>query len=818
MKFKARKGKHSFKCKQRQSQNQKPSSWILIGTIGTLVAYNATARRPDSLLFADEPQKDLAATYSPKNFDSLTLFKFELHAGNLSEVLKSFQKITGIKVIVSNDSIFDLSSPGVTGLLTAEQALVKLLESTGVSYRFISTEEVTLEIHAAEESVEVVDSVTPLSSPKYTAPLLDTPQTITVIPKNIIEEQGATTLRDVLRNVPGLTITAGEGGTPAGDNLTLRGFSARNDVFVDGVRDIGPQTHDPFNLESVEVVKGPDSVYTGRGSTGGVINLVSKAPTLDSMYEANLNVGSENTTRVTADMIQPLESLGLETSSFRMNLMIQDSNFPGRSVVENERWGVAPSVGFGLGTSTRFLTSYFHLEQNNISDYGIPWVPVTNKVLVDFRDRPAPVPRDTFYGFLSRDKEELSSDLVTARYEHDFQDSMSFRNQLRYGHTDRDSIATPPRFASDDSTIINREMRSWLTEDIIIDNQADLQSKFNTAGLKHNIVTGLSLTNEQNERHTRVAANSQTTLLNPNPNDVYEGEIVESPIVGDVIGKSFALYAFDTVELNQKWDLNGGLRYDYFDVDGTTTLGLPVARLDKMLSWRAGTVFKPTEKSSLYAAAGTSLNPSLEGLSYQTANTAIEPEKTYTYEAGGKFDVLNSRLSINGAIFRVDKTNARTPGLTPDEPVQVLEGRQRVDGLEFSASGTINRHWEIFGGYTYLESEILESNNPLEVGKDLQNTPKHSLSFWLTYEFPHGFTLGGGPRYVSKRFGNNINTRFVDGYWLLDLMASYPITKFMDLRLNLYNVTDEYYFDRLGGGHLIPGAARAVLFSVGFNK
>ncbi|HEY7162882.1 MAG TPA: TonB-dependent receptor plug domain-containing protein, partial [Acidobacteriota bacterium] len=239
MKFKTIKGKQSIKEKK---DKQKPSSWILVGTIGTLVAYNATMRRTDALLYAEEPQKNLAATYSPKNFDSLTLFKFEIQPGNLSAALKSFQKITGIKVILSSDSIVDLASPGVSGLLTAEQALLKLLESTGVSYRFISTEEVRLEIQAPEESIEVVDSVTQLSSPKYTAPLLDTPQTITVIPKNIIAEQGATTLRDVLRNVPGLTIVAGEGGTPAGDNLTLRGFSARNDIFVDGVRDIGPQT------------------------------------------------------------------------------------------------------------------------------------------------------------------------------------------------------------------------------------------------------------------------------------------------------------------------------------------------------------------------------------------------------------------------------------------------------------------------------------------------------------------------------------------------------------------------------------------------
>ncbi len=818
MKFRTQRVKAHSKQKKQETQKTKSNSLILIGTMGALVAYTAVAARPDNFAYADTPQKDVSKTYAARTSSALSVFQFQIKAGTLAEVLKAFQAVTGINVVVSNDSILTLQSPGVSGILTVEQALGKLLESTGVTYRFISTDEITLDIQGPEASVEVTDFATPLSSPKYTEPLHDIPQTITVIPKNIIQEQGAMTLRDVLRNVPGLTIVAGEGGTPAGDNLTLRGFSARNDVFVDGVRDIGPQIHDPFNLESVEVVKGPDSVYTGRGSTGGVINLVSKAPSLERLYEANVNLGTESTTRITADLVQPLEDINLETSSFRLNMMIQDSDVPGRSVVENERWGVAPSIGFGIGTPTRFLASYLHLEQDNISDYGIPWVPVTNNVLVGFRDRPAPVPRETFYGFLSRDKEELSSDLVTLRFEHDFDESLSFRNQVRYGNTDRDSMATPPRFASDDSTVINREMRSWLTEDIILDNQSDFQKYFKTGDIEHSLVTGLSLTHEGNERGTRTAPNSPTTLLNPNPNDVYTGEITVSPIVGDVTGKSFALYAFDTVKLNQKFEINGGLRYDYFDVDGITTLGAPVSRLDKMLSWRAGAVFKPTDITNLYVAAGSSLNPSLEGLSYQTANTAIEPEKSYTYEAGSKFDFLNSRLSVNGAIFRVEKTNARTPGLTPDDPPQVLEGRQRVDGFEFSAAGRITRHWELFGGYTFLNSKVVESNNPLEVGKELQNTPRHSLSFWTTYEFPLHITVGGGPRYVSQRYGNTINTRFVDGYWLLDLMASYPITGFMDLRLNVYNVTDEYYFDRLGGGHLIPGASRAALVSVGFRR
>jgi catecholate siderophore receptor len=674
-----------------------------------------------------------------------------------------------------------------------------------------------LEISGVIASVEVLGKISP-SSPKYTEPLRDIPQTITVIPKAVIEEQGATTLRDVLRNVPGLTITAGEGGNPAGDNLTLRGFSARNDVFVDGARDLGPQSRDPFNLEQVEVVKGPSSSFNGRGSTGGTINLVSKSPGLDPSFGGTLNFGSDKTRRVTTDISFPLERLGLgERTAFRLNFMAHDSRVAGRDDVKNQRWGVAPSLAFGVGTRSRLNLSYFKLKQDNISDYGIPWVPATNNVLVDYRDKPAPVPRDTFYGFLSRDSEKLNSDLATIRFERDFEDTLTFRNQFRYGRSTRDSMATPPRFANNNSTAINREMRSWITKDEIWDNQADLRGRFSTGWISHAVVTGAAITRETNIRKTRTAPNSPTTLLNPNPNDIYTGTITTSPIVGDLTGDSQSIYLLDTAKLGEKFELNGSLRWDRFDVDGVSTTGAPVVRVDKMLSWRAGGVFKPKPNGSFYAAYGTSLNPSLEGLSYNTANTAIEPEKTYTFEVGSKWDLLRERLSLNGAIFRVDKTNARTPGVLPDDPPQVLQGTQRVNGIELGAFGTITSNWTVFAAYTLLDSEIVKSNTPAEVGKRLQNTPRNSFNIWTTYRFFGKLAVGGGPRFVGKRFGNNTNTRYVDSYWTLEGMVSYPIASHMDLRLNLYNLTDAYYFDRLGGGHLVPGPGRAMNVSTNFR-
>ncbi len=739
---------------------------------------------------------------------------FDIPADTLETVITKFQKIADFQVVIPSDAMRTIASPGVRGHYSSEQALREILRGTGISYRFTDKRTAILEIHAAAESVEVRDDTQPvLSSPKYTEPLLDTPQTITVISKEVIEEQGATTLRDVLRNVPGLTITAGEGGNPAGDNLTLRGFSARNDIFVDGVRDISPQARDPFNLEQVDVVKGPGSAYTGRGSTGGSINLINKTPGLRRTFSGTLDFGTDATRRATADINLPIG----DTVGFRLNMLAHHSGVAGRDVVEFDRWGVAPSLTFGLGKPTRFTISYYKLKQDNISDYGIPWVPATNNALVEFRDRPAPVPRNTFYGLRDRDFEKLDADLVTLKFERDFNDALSLRNQFRYSNSTRDSIATPPRFANNNSTAINRELRSWMTEDDVWDNQTDFIARFSTAGIEHALVTGMDIARESNVRHTRTAGNMLTTLFNPNPDDVFTGAITVSPIVGDVTANSQALYMFDTAKLGSKWELNGGLRWDRFDADGITTTGAPVSRVDQMTSVRAGVVFKPLPQGAVYGSYGTSLNPSLEGLSYNTANTVIDPEKTYTLEAGSKWDFFSGRVLLSGAIFRVEKLNARTPGVLPGDPPQVLEGKQRVDGAELSVEGNLTKAWRVLAGYTFLDSVTVDSNTPAEIGKELVNTPRNSFNLWTTYSFPWRLDVGGGARFVDRRFGNTINTRFVDAYWTFDVMASYPISEHIDLKLNIYNLADKFYFDRIGGGHIVPGPGRSAMVSTSFR-
>ncbi len=796
--------------KIRVRHSRKPR-WVAASAIGAMATYAALGTHFTATATAadlSDPVPD------PAGQSQRPVRRFDIPAGPLDAAIAAFQNLTGVKVLAlaPSETLHALQSPGAVGDFTPEQALGKLLSGTGVRSRFGGDDSVTLELRPRSESVVVTASIASTSL-KYSEPLRDTPQTIAVIPRAVIEDQGATTLRDVLQNVPGLTIQAGEGGTPAGDNLTLRGFSARNDIFVDGVRDLGPQSRDPFNLEQVEVAKGPQSAYYGRGSTGGTINLVSKGPVLAPEYGVTLAAGTDSTLRATADVNRQIG----ESAAFRLNVMGHNADVAGRDVVENQRWGFAPSLAWGLGTRTRFTVSYFHLSQDNISDYGIPWVPAANNVLVDHRDRPAPVPRDTFYGFAARDHEDLDSDLGTVRFERDWSDRLRMRSQLRYGQSSRDSIATPPRFASNDSTVINRELRSWITEDDVWSLQNDLTLRFDTGALAHALVAGLELSHEANLRTVRTAPNSPTTLLDPNPDDVYPGVITVSPNIGDVTGKSAAAYAFDTVNLGSRWELTAGLRYDYFDVDGITTVPAPVSRVDRMLSGRAGLVFKPRPNGSVYASYGTSLNPSLEGLSYSTANTQIDPEKTRSFEVGTKWDFAQERMALTAALFRVDKTNARTPGLTPDDPPQVLAGEQRVDGVELGATGALTSAWNVFAAYTRLDSEIRESNTPAEVGKRLINTPGDSLSFWTTYAFPGRIQLGGGARYIGKRFGNTSNTRFVGSYWLLDAMASARVSRKLSLRLNVYNLGDKEYFDRLGGGHLVPGTARSAVLSTSID-
>jgi catecholate siderophore receptor len=709
---------------------------------------------------------------------------------------------------------------------------------------------------------------TTASNPQYTQPLRDTPQSITVVPQAVIQQQAASSLRDVLRNVPGISMQAGEGGGgPSGDFLSVRGFSARNDIFIDGVRDFGGYTRDPFNFESVEVAKGPASSYTGRGSTGGSINLTSKHAGLESsFYNATLGMGTDEFKRVTADINQVLTPIwgsgrtpateltgagdGKGTlqpivpppsdfrAALRVNGLWQENEVANRNFVENKRWGIAPTLTLAYGENTKLSLSYFHLQQDNLPDYGIPWVPNTQLVLgPKYYNKPSPVDFSNYYGLAGRDKEEIVTDIGTLEFEQKFNDSFSIRNALRYGQTNRDSITTAPRYneSLDPDFVINRQFQARDQTDTILAEQFDARFSFATFGVKHDLVTGFDFAHETAENKLRAAPLvSVTSLYHPNPSDSYGGPIEYTGAKNKSETDSLGLFLSDTLKFGEHWQLSGGVRWDYYDaeLEQRTVEGLVnnFSRTDKVWSYRVALAYKPVEIGTIYVAYGTSFNPSAEGAVSTNLLTegsaSLKPEKNRTIELGTKWEVLDRRLALTAAVFQTDKTDARVPGL-PGEADTVLGGEQRVRGFEVGVAGSITEHWKVFGGYTYLDSEVRKTTDTFadpftgEIrsrrGRELPQTPEHSFSLWTTYSLPWDIEIGAGTQYVGSRFSTTDNLREAPDYWLVDAMISKQITKNVKAQINVYNLADEEYIDRVGGGHFIPGAGRTGVLTIGVN-
>jgi catecholate siderophore receptor len=674
------------------------------------------------------------------------------------------------------------------------------------------------------------------SSPKYTQPLRDTPQTIAVIPASVIKEQAATTLRDVLRNSPGITFQAGEGGggLPGDQNFSMRGFSARNSLFIDGVRDTGAYARDSFNLESVEVIKGPTGAIAGRSASSGAINQVTKTPHAGDSQDYSLAFGSDSYKRLTADTNMELS----DSLALRLNAMYHDADVSNRDVVSNERWGVAPSLALNLSPATRLTVGLFYLEEDNVPDYGLPWLTIDQTTAEDpSHNRTFPtgaygagVDQSNFYGLKNYDFEDIESKSATVQIEHTFNDSVRVRNLSRYLDTDRDSGITAPRPP-------NRQFHRRTMSVENITNLTDVTFSFETGAASHTLVSGLELSREKTANRNSAQTTNQPQVPDffyPNPNDRPLGPM--PPNTGDPAETrtdTVALYAFDTIALNERWLIAAGVRWDQVDIDfeqrsySTGDVLSDLSKREDHVSWHAGLTFKPATNGSVYLSYGTSFDPTVDagavGPGLSTSPTAanninLRPEKSTNLELGTKWDVLDERLSLTAAVFRMKKTNVRTRETNGDP--WVLDGEQRVDGIELSAAGAITPAWSVFGGIAYLDSEYSSSANTLEQGRELLLVPDLSLNVWSTYVLPLGLTVGLGAQYtddIVRTRSDTLGEVTIPGYWLIDAMASYPVTDSIDLRLNVTNLADKDYVDRVGGGHYVPGPGRTVSLTATFT-
>ncbi|HEY1900489.1 MAG TPA: TonB-dependent siderophore receptor [Steroidobacteraceae bacterium] len=653
---------------------------------------------------------------------------------------------------------------------------------------------------------------------------LNTPQSVTVVSSDLIASQGSTRLEDALRNVPGITLNAGEGAA-RGDTVNIRGFSAFNDFFIDGIRDAAVYTRDIFDADAVEVLEGPSAVLFGRGSTGGAINQVTKAPLLTPLANLASMIGTNDLIRTTGDFNFPFAT----AAAFRLNVMGESSEAAGRDFVKNRRWGIAPALAFGIGEQDTLTLTYLHQQENNVPDGGIPFVD----------GAPAPVPRSNDYGLVS-DVNTTLDDIATVRYKHDFSDNLSIADTLRYAHYQFDYQSAMPNFGSAVPTatmpfsdiLVGRDEPGSSGVQTNLTEQVDLTAHFSTGPITHAFMTGLEVARQtsdldryNNPFNTNNMWVPETSLLNPNPIEPMPGIL---PVTSrqDTLARSDSFYVTDTIGFNQYFDLLASARYDRFSADYhqlTVTSGaiLDLTHIDNVGSPRAAFEFKPTADQTYYIAYGTSFDPSAEALTLTTKTANLGPVKATSYETGAKESLLGGGLMLSAAVFRTQVNNAQTND--PDNPtLTILDGDQRVDGMELQATGHLTRNWELFAGYSLLDGKTVSSGTPAYVGKEMPNVAHNGLNLWTEYYLPYGIEIGGGANWLGQRFADSGETARVPGYVVWNAMVSYKISPNVSLQLNGLNLFNRYYYaapyyTSPAENHVIPGAGRSATLSVNVN-
>ncbi len=746
----------------------------------------------------------------------------------------------------------------------------------------------TVKVQAAREVPYKADTS---ASSKITQTLLETPKTIQVVKKETLQEQGAVSLMEALENTPGITMQLGENGnTSAGDTFQMRGFSLQTSTFVDGIRDLGAVTRDVFNLEQIEIVKGPAGADTGRGASAGYINLISKLPQLDNATDATVTLGDASRKRGTLDTNYRLG----ESTAVRLNVMAQDNGVPGRDVVKNKGWAIAPSIAFGLGSPTRFFLFSQHVRQDNtpdggVSTVGFPGFGQTNtNAAVQAALLAAPRTRLSNYYGSADDYEKVDADMVTAKLEMDLGSNTVVRNTSRYGRTRMDRVLTGingiTASATSGTTVTVLPLEQWTiarsrqlldqTNEILA-NQTSLNTSFTTAGLKHDLAAGMELMMERqltrgsttgSTATTTVVLNGQTiaAIANPAANlyNPSSADVLGKPLLtgADTEGKTStqAVYAFDTITLNDAWKLNAGLRVEHYNTttnSGTLVTGGTGGNLstyqprgygvgaivptnlsasDWLTSWNLGAVYKVAPNGTLYGAVANSMTP--PGSSNFTLSTtgqqasAADPQETMNYELGTKWELLDKRLNVSAALYRAENDKQVTQDPVTLQNVQ--GGKTRVEGIELSAVGQITNFWQITAGLQTMKTKQLNQQSftvtngttTTTVTNGVRWSPEFSATLWTSYQW-NDLTVGGGVRHTGeqKRVITDVatlqNTPNLPAFTVVDLMAAYRVSKTVNLQLNVTNLTDKVYMSSLnnGGSRLFIGAPRAVTLSGRFS-
>ncbi|SOY50543.1 TonB-dependent receptor [Cupriavidus taiwanensis] len=669
--------------------------------------------------------------------------------------------------------------------------------------------EVTVKADVSRELGEGYNPPNAVSATKTEAPLRDVPQTVNVVTAEVMRDQHATSMQDALKNVPGVSFSHGDGQR---DQVSIRGFTAIADQFVDGIRDDALYFRDMSNVDRVEVIKGPAAVLYGRGSSGGLINRVTKKPGID-VTDFALSYGMWADRRAEADVGRVFAD---GAAAFRVTGAVEKANSY-RSQQFLDRAAIAPSLELRVAPETTVLFQADYLEDRRVTDFGIP----------AYRGRPVDVPASRYYGAANARDADYSQSRVfsgTATINHRFNENWSIRNATRYYHysLDRNNTLTAAVNEATQQLTMNhgnvrREEHGWF-------NQTDLIQKATIFGTKHEILYGMEIGQQNKDQINNTKPVPGTfDLFNP-VLPVLPRLAPGTPTTSNLgIFDTLAFYTQDMITFSEQWKALVGVRYDNFQQETKNRIAgqRDLSRTDTAWSPRAGLVWQPSKTQSYYVSWSKSFQPSGEAFAVAANNADLGPESTRNTEVGAKYDWLNGKASTTISVFRLERNNMKVQNAAGNAILPI--GTQRTDGVELSGAAELPQGWRVLAGYAYLDARVTNSTQ-IDAGQPVQGkratiTPMHSGNVWLTKDLGHGFGVGAGLNLVGKRFANPGNTVTLPGYVTADAMAWYRRGAF-EAQLNVYNLFDKGYIVSAHGTNPnlnMPGAPRSVMATLRYR-
>ena len=729
-------------------------------------------------------------------------FRFDIPAGSLGTALAAFHSVTGARVGIDPTLAASFSSPGVSGVFTASQALDQLLSGTGLIARLTSANTFSVEIRVSSEHVDVTAATTSYriegsaTATKTLTPLRDIPQTLNVIPRDLLIDQGAQSIGAAMKNVPGVSVAQGEGNR---DQIVLRGINTATDFFVNGIRDDQERFRDLYNVATVEVVQGPAAVLFGRGGGGGVVNVVTQSPLAGAPSEVSLEVGRFDHKRGTMQFGRKLSAgaglrvsaVGEHSGGFRDGYFLQ-------------RYGVNPSVGMRLNDATVLTVAYEHLSDRRLADRGIP----------SQAGKPVAVPASQFFGSTSQSFARSGVDSGSATLERRLGGHLLFRNNFLTGRYDKfyqNVYAASAVNAAGTFTLAGYNHGVDRTNTF---NQSDFIYSGTIGDMEHTILFGAEIGHQFQDENRYTAPNITNV---PVGGSVRDSDFVSATLAIDRHATSNVLagYVQDQVALTPHWKAVFGARTDRFSVTiNDRRAGVAdLSRTDTETSPRAGVIYQPGDRASIYASYSYTFLPSGQTLGLATTTVELKPENAKNYEVGTKLDLLGKRLNMSVAVFRLDRNHVKnTVPINPQ--LLVLTGQQRTDGVSISAAGSLAARWKINAGYAYLDARIVRDTASAPAGRRVGLVPASQATLWTTYALSNRWDIGGGAVSQTRQFTSFSNAVVLPGFTRVDAAVYHRVGRYR-LALNTENLLNgKFYPTAHNDNNISPGSPRTLLLTL----